>query len=144
LRRIDGINRLRKARSVDQHAQLLHEDRWPIIAYLGEQTARVSRGKDRRDSAAWQWGRRQGHDPASADVFASNADGTLTVIHQDSADRYHVAQTIETPQFSRNLGLDPTNHRVFVAAAKFGPSAAGGRGRGPLLPNSFSVLVIEK
>ena len=66
------------------------------------------------------------YDPASADVFASNADGTLTVIHQDGPDQYHVTQTITTPQFSRNLGLDPTNHRVFVAAAKFGPAPAGG------------------
>src|SRR6195256_1647886 len=84
------------------------------------------------------------YDPASADVFASNADGTLTVIHQDGPDQYHVTQTITTPQFSRNLGLDPTNHRVFVAAAKFGPAPAGGRGRGPLLTDSFSVLVIGK
>ena len=85
-----------------------------------------------------------GYDPASADVFASNADGTLTVIHQDGPDQYHVTQTIDTPPFSRNLGLDPATHRVFVAAAKFGPTPAGGRGRGPLLAGSFSVLVIGK
>jgi len=85
-----------------------------------------------------------GYDPASADVFSSNADGTLTVIHQDSPDQYRVTQTIATPPFSRNLGLDPTNHRVFVAAAKFGPAPTGGRGRGPLITDSFSVLVIEK
>src|SRR5438105_51486 len=84
------------------------------------------------------------YDPASGDVFASNADGTLTVIHQDGPDQYHVTQTVITPPFSRNLGLDRTNHRVFVAAAKFGPTPAGGRGRGPLLTDSFSVLVIEK
>jgi len=84
------------------------------------------------------------YDPVSADVFASNADGTLTVIHQDSADRYHVAQTIATPQFSRNLGLDPSTHRLFLPSAKFGPAPAGGRGRGPVLPDSFSLLVIEK
>jgi DNA-binding beta-propeller fold protein YncE len=84
------------------------------------------------------------YDPAAADVFASNADGTLTVIHQDGADQYHVTQTVTTPQFSRNVGLDPSNHRVFVAAARFGPAPAGGRGRGPVLPDSFSVLVIEK
>jgi DNA-binding beta-propeller fold protein YncE len=84
------------------------------------------------------------YDPASADVFVSNADATLTVIHQDTSDQYHVTQTITTPPFSRNLGLDPTNHRVFVAAAKFGPPPAGGSGRGPLLTDSFSVLVIEK
>jgi DNA-binding beta-propeller fold protein YncE len=85
-----------------------------------------------------------GYDPAAADVFASNADGTLTVIHQDTPDQYHVAQTLSTPLFSRNLGLDPSSHRIFVAAAKFEPAANGGRGRGPLLAGSFSVLVIEK
>ena len=63
-------------------------------------------------------------DPESGDAFASNADGTLTVVHQDTPDRYRVVENIETPQFSRNLGLDPTNHRVFVAAAKFGPAPA--------------------
>ncbi len=29
-----------------------------------------------------------GYDPATADAFATNADGTLTVIHQDSPDQY--------------------------------------------------------
>jgi hypothetical protein len=76
-------------------------------------------------------------------VFASNANGTLTVIHQDSADAYRVVQSVETPQGSRNMGLDPTNHRIFLAAAKFGPSPAGGRGRGTVEAGSFCVLVIE-
>jgi DNA-binding beta-propeller fold protein YncE len=85
-----------------------------------------------------------GFDSASGDAFASNADGTLTVIHQDSPDRYHVAQTVETPQASRNMGLDPTNHRIYVAAAKFGEAPAGGRGRRPVLAGTFSLLVIER
>src|SRR5450432_4599062 len=85
-----------------------------------------------------------GYDAASANAFASNADGTLTVIHQDSADQYHVIENVQTPQGSRNMGLDPTNHRVFVASAKFGPVPAGGRGRGPVLPGSFALLVIER
>jgi hypothetical protein len=83
-----------------------------------------------------------GYDSASGDAFASNADGTLTVIHQESADQYRVAQTLETPQGSRNMGLDPTNHRIFVVSAKFGPAAAGAR-RGPVLPGSFTLMVIE-
>jgi DNA-binding beta-propeller fold protein YncE len=84
-----------------------------------------------------------GYDPASGDVFASNADGTLTVIHQDGADQYRVAETVQTPPGSRNMGLDPTNHRLFVAAAKFGPAPAGGK-RGPVLPGTFELLVIEQ
>jgi hypothetical protein len=85
-----------------------------------------------------------GYDPASADAFASNADGTLTVIHQDSPDQYHVAETVQTAPASRNMGLDPTNHRIFIAAAKFGPAPAGGRGRAPVLPGTFAVLVVER
>jgi DNA-binding beta-propeller fold protein YncE len=83
-------------------------------------------------------------DAATGDAFASNADGTLTVIHQDAPDKYHVVETLQTPEASRNMGLDPTNHRLFVAAAKFGPAPAGGRGRGPVLPGSFSLMVIER
>ena len=82
-----------------------------------------------------------GYDPGMSNAFASNADGTLTVIHQDSADQYHVAQTVTTPTGSRNMGVDPTNHRLFVAAGKFGPAANGKRG--PILPGSFELLVIE-
>ncbi len=87
-----------------------------------------------------------GFDAASGDAFASNADGTLTVIHEDTPDRYRVAQSVETPQGARNMGLDPANHRVFIVSAKFGPAPAGapGRGRGPVLPGSFTLTVIER
>src|SRR5262249_1154576 len=84
-----------------------------------------------------------GFDAARGDAFASNADGTLTVIHQDSPDQYHVAETVQTSVGSRNMGLDPANHRIFVAAAKFGAPPSG-RGRGPVVQGSFSVLVIER
>jgi DNA-binding beta-propeller fold protein YncE len=84
------------------------------------------------------------YDAASGNAFASNADGTLTVIHQDSPDQYRVLETVTTPPASRNMGLDPVTHRIFIVAAKFGPAPGGGRGRGPVLPGSFSLLVIER
>jgi DNA-binding beta-propeller fold protein YncE len=88
-----------------------------------------------------------GFDPASGDAFASNADGTLTVIHQDAPDHYHVIENVQTAPAARNMGLDLTNHRVFVVSAKFGPApadAVGGRRRGPVLPGSFTMMVIER
>jgi outer membrane protein assembly factor BamB len=85
-----------------------------------------------------------GFDAASGNAFASNADGTLTVIHQESPDQYHVTENVQTPQGARNMGLDPTNHRVFIVSAKFGPAPAGGRGRGLVLPGSFTLMVIER
>jgi DNA-binding beta-propeller fold protein YncE len=84
-----------------------------------------------------------GFDTASGNVFASNADGTLTVIHQDTPDQYHVTENVQTPERSRNMGLDPTNHRVFVVSAKFGPVPAGAR-RAPVLPGSFTLMTIER
>jgi len=87
-----------------------------------------------------------GFDPSTGDVFASNADGTLTVIHQDSSDNYHVAQTLATMQGSRNMGLDPTTHTIYLAGAKFEPQPAGApaRRRPSMVPNSFVVLVVER
>jgi DNA-binding beta-propeller fold protein YncE len=83
-----------------------------------------------------------GYDPSSGNVFASNADGTLTVIHQDGPDQYHVIDNLSTPVGSRNMGLDPTNHRVFIVSAQFGPAPAGG-GRKPVLPGTFTLRTIE-
>jgi DNA-binding beta-propeller fold protein YncE len=87
-----------------------------------------------------------GFDADSGNAFASNADGTLTVIHEDTPDQYHVAENVQTPQGARNMGLDPSNHRVFIVSAKFGPVPAGapGRARPPVLPESFTMMVIER
>src|SRR6266850_1845771 len=93
-----------------------------------------------------------GYDPATGDVFATNADGTLTVIHQEGPDTYYVVGSLATPQGSRNLGLDPVTHRIYVAAATFNPPPAppagappGGRaGRATVAPGTFKLLVIER
>ena len=83
-----------------------------------------------------------GYDPQTSSAFASNADGTLTIVHQDGPDNYHVVQTIPTPAGSRSSAFDPVSHRLFVVSAKFGPIPPGGR-RGPVLPDSFTLMVFE-
>jgi DNA-binding beta-propeller fold protein YncE len=84
-----------------------------------------------------------GFDPASGNAFASNADGTLTISHQDSPDTYRVVQTLTTMPLSRNMGIDPVTHAIYLAGAKFG-AAPSGRGRPPMEPGSFVILVVEK
>jgi hypothetical protein len=76
-------------------------------------------------------------------VLIGQSPSAYRVTHQDDPDHYHVAGTVQTPLASRNMGLDPTNHRVFVVSAKFGPAPASGRGRAPVLSDSFSLMVIE-
>ena len=84
-------------------------------------------------------------DPATGYAFASaGQSGNVTIIHQDSPDAYHVLETVTTALASRNMGLDPVTHRIYMAAAKFDAAPAGGRGRGPMIAGSFSVLVIER
>src|SRR5437867_9189867 len=88
-------------------------------------------------------------DPATGDVFAANADGTLTVIHEDSPDQFHVVENLQTALGGRNMGLDPTTHRVYVVSAKFGPAptdstAANPRRRPPVIPGSFMMTVVER
>lgn len=89
-----------------------------------------------------------GYDPVLRDAYASNVDGTLTVIHQDSPDKYHVVENVQTGEGGRNMGLDPASHRIYVASAKFGPAPADStatnpRRRPPMVPGSFTVLVVE-
>jgi len=84
-----------------------------------------------------------GYDASSGNAFASNADGTLTIIHQDSPDSYRVVQTLKTMPLSRNMGIDPQTHAIYLAGAKFG-AAPSGRGRPPMEPGSFVIMVVEK
>ena len=89
-----------------------------------------------------------GYDPTLRNAYASNGDGTLTVIHQESPDKYHVVENVETAQGGRTMALDPASHRIYVISAKFGPAPAESTGtnprrRPPVLPGSFMVLVVE-
>ena len=89
-----------------------------------------------------------GWDPGLRDAYASNADGTLTVIHQDSPNKYHVVENVQTGERARNMGIDPATHRIFLVTAKFGPvpaesTATNPRRRPPMLPGSFTVIVVE-
>ena len=89
-----------------------------------------------------------GYDPVTRDAYASNGEGTLTVIHQDTPDTYHVVENVQTAQGARNMGIDPATHRIYVVTAKFGPvpaeSTATNPGRRPpMLPGTFMVMVVE-
>jgi len=82
------------------------------------------------------------YDGGTHNAFASNGDGTLTVVHQDAPDRYHVAQTVTTMQGARTMEIDSRTHTVYTVSAKFGPLAAGQR-RPPVLPGTFTLLVLQ-
>jgi len=82
-------------------------------------------------------------DPGTDYAFASNGEGTLTVIHEDSPDKFPVIDNVPTKKSARTMGLDTKTHNIFLPAADFDPPAPGER-RGKMKPGSFVILVVGK
>jgi YVTN family beta-propeller protein len=88
-------------------------------------------------------------DPASSDAFASNGEGSLTVVHEADPNEFQPVQTVPTISGARTMEIDPRNHRVYVVGARFGaapaqPTAANPRRRPPMVPGSFTLLVLAR
>lgn len=85
------------------------------------------------------------YDAGTSLVFASNGDGTLTVVKQDGPDAYRVVENAATQRGARTMALDEKTHQVFLATAEFGPAPAATpeqpRPRPPMVPGSFTILV---
>lgn len=90
-----------------------------------------------------------GFDPGTGFAFASSGDGTLTVAHEDSADKLTPVEMIKTLPRARTMTVDIGNHNLYTVTAEFGPAPAppadGSRGgRAPMLPNTFTLLIYSR
>jgi DNA-binding beta-propeller fold protein YncE len=81
-------------------------------------------------------------------AFASCGEGVLTVVREESADKFSVAENVPTQSGARTLALDSKTHNVYAPTAKFGPppaaTADNPHPRRTILPDSFVVLVVGK
>jgi DNA-binding beta-propeller fold protein YncE len=81
-------------------------------------------------------------------AFASCGEGVLTVVREESPDKFSVEESVPTQPGARTLALDSKTHNVFVVTAKFGPppaaTADNPHPRRSILPDSFVVLVVGK
>ena len=59
-------------------------------------------------------------DPESRLIFNSNGEGTITVIHQDSPDKYSVVESVKTALRAKTMALDPKTHQLFLSTAETG------------------------
>ena len=82
-------------------------------------------------------------DPATEYALASCGDGHLTVVHEDSPDKFTVIENVPTKRSARTMGLDLKTHKIFLSSAEFEPPAPGER-RGKMKPGSFAILIVEK
>jgi DNA-binding beta-propeller fold protein YncE len=88
------------------------------------------------------------YDPETKLAFASCHDGKLTMIREESPDKFTVVENVTTQLGARTMALDPKTHQVYTVTAKFGaPPAATTENPHPrpsIEPNSFVVLVLSK
>jgi YVTN family beta-propeller protein len=87
-----------------------------------------------------------GYDQKRGIVYSSNGDGSLSVVHQDAADRYSVVQTLPTQRGARTMALDDATGKVYLVTADFAPAPAATaeqpHPRPAPIPDSFVVLVV--
>ncbi len=89
-----------------------------------------------------------GWDPTQKLIYIpAGRDGTVTVVHQDSRDKYSVVATIPTIAGAKTIAVDPVKHMAYLFQPEFGPAAPGavtppgGRGpRGPMIGTWFFAI----
>lgn len=89
-----------------------------------------------------------GFDPELGFAYASCGEGVLVVAHEDSPDKFSVAQSVPTQLGARTMAVDTKTHQIYLVTAKFGPPPASSdqrpHPRPIMLPGSFVVLVVGK
>jgi DNA-binding beta-propeller fold protein YncE len=81
-------------------------------------------------------------------IFSSNGeDGSITVVKEDSANKYSVVQTVTTEKSARTLALDSKMHNLYLSSAQFGPAPAGTADnlhpRPKVVARGFHVLIVS-
>lgn len=92
-------------------------------------------------------------DPGAKLAFASEGEGDITIVREESPDRFTVLGNVKTDSGARTMECDTSTHTLYSVTAKFGPPPApepnappargGGRfRRGPMIAGSFKLLVV--
>jgi hypothetical protein len=89
--------------------------------------------------------------PATAEAISAENGGSMTFIKERSPTSFVVEQTLVTMKGAKTLALDTRSNHIFTMTAEFEPAPpnappgpAGRPARGPMVPGSFSVLMIGR
>lgn len=85
------------------------------------------------------------YDAGTNTAFASNGEGTLSVINQKRYPKNDfVVMNISTKRGARTLCVDENTHLIYLPTAEFEQPAAGSKERPRMKPGTFTVLVVGK
>lgn len=83
-------------------------------------------------------------DPLTKRAFSSNGDGTLTVIQEESKDKFSVLENVETQKGARTIVVDKKTHHIFMPTAEFDapppPTSDNPHPRPKIKPGTFIIL----
>lgn len=85
-------------------------------------------------------------DPGTGLIFNAN-NGSVTIIHQDSADQYSAVETVTTKLKANTLAVDPKTHKVYLPSATVTVPQATPEIPRPVViraPGTFKILVLDK
>ena len=83
-------------------------------------------------------------DADSKNIYTSNGEGTMTVIHEDNANKFSVLENIVTKRGARTIILDKKSHLIYLPTAEFEAQDPNQKGRPKIKPGTFQVLVVGK
>jgi DNA-binding beta-propeller fold protein YncE len=72
------------------------------------------------------------------EIFTSNGDGTMTIIHQENPNKYTVTQTLATKYGARTMAYDESTKRFYLPYAEFD------KVKQAYVPGSFGILVVGR
>ena len=83
-------------------------------------------------------------DPSTGYIFTSNGEGTLTIIHEENANKFTVLENIPTKRGARTIALDKQTHLIYLPTADFEPADPNLKTRPKMIPGTFQILVVGK
>jgi len=112
-----------------------------VDATTGKVVAQIANGNG-VDALGWDQAQKLMYIPAGR-------DGNVTVVHEDSPDKYTVVATVPTMAGAKTIAVDETRHVAYAFTPEYGPPPAGApapepgrRGpRGPIIGTWFIRIV---
>ena len=86
------------------------------------------------------------YDRETGQIFNAN-NGSVTILHQDSADQYGAVETVTTKLKANTLAVDPKTHKVYLPSAIVEVPKATPENPHPAVirtPGTFKILVLGK
>ncbi|HTR77400.1 MAG TPA: hypothetical protein VMH39_04795 [Gemmatimonadaceae bacterium] len=118
-----------------------------VDATTGKVVAQIANGRG-VDALGWDENEKLIYIPAG------QGDGSVTVVHEDSPDKYTTVATVTTFKGAKTIAVDPVKHMAYLFQPEYGPAPApdpnapppaagrGGRGgpRGPMVAGWFIAI----